>query len=205
MRQANWEVCQLTSSMREQGKQAADVALMTCVLFLHFEVDFHSVKHRLKTDKVQTPRGHYGSALPHINGGVKIVSKLQSNNSLRSNLTVSSIPYVKLPAFSQIVSIRHPQELSTRDSGDDADISPTFNSFESARSALGYVILNARRMAVSLSHTPPESIASAGHIISLDLLQKFTPIRLNQRSAAFEHLLRHKYDLTTREQGVVRI
>jgi hypothetical protein len=63
-------------------EKAADVALVTCVLFVYFE----------------TLRGHHATAISHINGGIKILSAFHqsasSSCSSHSTISQSGTPYV---------------------------------------------------------------------------------------------------------------
>jgi hypothetical protein len=122
----NWEKVQGTFALQEYLKainilvqplsqhktQALDVTLMSCVLFTCFDV---SIAFRmLLLDPVanidQTMRGHYGSALSHIDGGVKILSEAQRNNntnntnSSKSGITSSAKPYVSIEDLTAVLT-----------------------------------------------------------------------------------------------------
>jgi hypothetical protein len=176
----------------------------------------------------QTLRGYHSTALSHIDGGVKIVSELQSHHSTESSLHLSHTPYVPLPILNQIfmrldtqasqLGIAHRkhllcQQTSTKDSGYNPDIPHSFSSLEEARNSLDYIRICADRTALSLPFSPPnrQTVTSfspaviAETKLSLDLIRNFSAIRLNQWSSVFESFLRDKRDLTVIEQRAARI
>jgi hypothetical protein len=74
--------------MRAERKQAADITLMTCLLFICFE----------------TLRGHHSSALNHVDSGIKIISELSSHGASASlaHLTIPANPYTPLSTLGRI-------------------------------------------------------------------------------------------------------
>ncbi|KIM95570.1 hypothetical protein OIDMADRAFT_33665 [Oidiodendron maius Zn] len=177
--------------VRDRGKQAADVALMTCILFICFEI----------------LRGYHSAALSHIDGGVKIVSELLSCQS-NTSLSIPAIPYIPLTLLKQMFSRLDAQasqisngrprhllcaNLSTTSSTYDAKIPISFQSFEAASDGLDCIRTCATQAIQSLP--PPSSIADpplpthAETKLSLDLIRNSSAIRLTQWSSAFDGLL----------------
>ncbi|RFU26147.1 hypothetical protein B7463_g10185, partial [Scytalidium lignicola] len=182
--------------IREQGHQAADVVLISCVLFVCFEI----------------LRGYHSAALSHINGGVKIISELPSCQP-NTTLSLAANPYVPLPVFKQIfsrldaqasqISNRRPrhllyQNLSTTNPSYNADIPTSFQSFEAARNELDYIHTDAMIAMQSLPPpspiTYPPSPIDAQIKLSLDLICNSSTIRLKKWSSAFESLLQTQKD-----------
>ncbi|KAL4885440.1 hypothetical protein BJY04DRAFT_134465 [Aspergillus karnatakaensis] len=77
--------------------QPLDVCLISCVLFTCFEA----------------MRGHYGSAIKHILGGLKILGELQSNPSSTPSLSVGRTPYVPLAILSAVFTRLQAQAMVT--------------------------------------------------------------------------------------------
>jgi hypothetical protein len=67
----------LLQPAKVEGKQTADVALMTCILFVCFE----------------TLRGYHSTVLKHVDAGIKTLSELSSMRTSTS-LSVSPSPYI---------------------------------------------------------------------------------------------------------------
>lgn len=85
LQQYNRAIGCLIKPVKDGGDQRLDVALITCILFACFEV-FHPVvaafrAYGLEAYKCahcqQTLRGHYGSAISHVQNGVKIISSIK--------------------------------------------------------------------------------------------------------------------------------
>ncbi|KAN0102094.1 hypothetical protein V8E51_012604 [Hyaloscypha variabilis] len=127
----------LLEPAKADRKQAADVALMTCILFVSFE----------------TLRGHHSAALKHVDAGIKIISELSSTQS-PSNLSVSANPYTPLSTLNRLFIrletqagtvtfgrkrrlISSPYDLGPEGFG--SEIPSTFTSLEQARNALEYI------------------------------------------------------------------
>ncbi|KAE9363319.1 hypothetical protein N431DRAFT_391033 [Stipitochalara longipes BDJ] len=208
----------VTKPIREQGKLAADVALMTCVLFVCFE----------------TLRGYHSTALSHINSGIKIVSELQSHDTSKSSLHLSQTPYVPLPVLNQLFARLDTQvcqvgfgrrrrllcrNISTEDSGFCSDIPPSFSNLDEARNSLDYIRICADQRLEKLAFSPPnkQPITSSPPMTSfspdvirttkhsMDLIQNVSAIRLRQWSSVFESFLRGKQNLTATEQRAAQI
>ncbi|KAI9808183.1 MAG: hypothetical protein M1825_004640 [Sarcosagium campestre] len=123
-----------------KAQRTADVALIACVLFTSFE----------------TMRGHYGSALSHVDSGIKIITELNERDRLQdlSNrfLVPSQTPYVPLEILEmiftrldtqalQLVGFRDKtisQSFQCRKSTFASRIPEAFSSIEEARNSLDY-------------------------------------------------------------------
>ncbi|KAE9369801.1 hypothetical protein N431DRAFT_493541 [Stipitochalara longipes BDJ] len=127
----------LLEPAKADKKQAADVALMTCILFVSFE----------------TLRGHHSAALKHVDAGIKIISELSSTQS-SSSLSISPNPYTPLSTLNRLfirletqagtITFGRKRQLvsSPHDFGSDgygAEMPCTFTSIEQARNALEYI------------------------------------------------------------------
>ncbi|KAK0101749.1 hypothetical protein ONS95_006901 [Cadophora gregata] len=192
----------LVSPAKRRGKPAADVALITCILFVCFE----------------NLRGEYAMALSHINGGVKIIEEIAQTSSTPispdnsesstpsppvGSLEISQTPYVPLSTLSLIfiefdvqasglVSNRT-RALSARkfdmpSSGYGPDIPTLFKSVDEACLALDYIRTHGIRMLdAALRKKNPPDLAEMR--VTLDLIHSFSSIRLKQWSQAFEAFL----------------
>jgi hypothetical protein len=205
----------LLEPAKAEGKQAADVALMTCVLFVCFE----------------TLRGNHGAALKHVDAGVKILSELSSART-SSNLSISTNPYISLSTLNrifirletqagtitfgtkrQLVSLPHNFEPD----GYEEEIPSSFTNTEEARNALEYIrILGSQApriyfrigehkqdsqeamQAISapfsippfVKKPPPLSpLEAAKTEVAIELIRSSAALRLRQWSAAFESFL----------------
>jgi hypothetical protein len=183
----------LLEPRRKKEKQAADVALMTCVLFICFE----------------TLRGHHGAAIAHVDAGIKIITELSSNrissSSTPSNFSVSANPYTPLSTLNRIfirletqaatVTFGRRRQLisSAYDFGPDGyqqDIPQTFTSIEEARNSLEYIRTVRAR---SVPSSPISAISSHLEVakmhIAIELTHSVAALRLRQWSSAFESYL----------------
>lgn len=183
----------LVQPIRDRGKQAADVALMACVLFVCFE----------------TLRGHHGSALAHIESGVKIVAELtaeiECTRTSAMPLEVSKTPYVpfsmlnlvfvRLDNLASHLSTERDRKLLSpvlddKERGYQAEIPFSFSSIEEARNSLDYVwpacfrILQKERFPVDVGD-PTSTLDS-----SLNMARSVTLFRLRQWSRAFDNFFR---------------
>jgi hypothetical protein len=141
--------------MRAERKQAADVALMTCILFICFE----------------TLRGHHSAALKHVDSGIKIISELSSSSisSTSTHLTISTTPYTPLSTLRRIFIRLETQagtvtfgqrrslistsyELGSK--GCEESIPAAFTSIEEARNSLEYIRLSQPRITNTLHYRP---------------------------------------------------
>lgn len=138
LKQYNQAIQQLIKPASE-GQQAVDVCLIACMLFVCFE----------------TLRGHHGSALSHVNSGVKILSEVEFNNNGEQHhgvLTASPHPFVNLQELeilfnrldaqaAQMVGTR-PMLLQKRprdmEKGFCPEIPAAFTSLEQARNSSDY-------------------------------------------------------------------
>jgi hypothetical protein len=179
-----------------QGKQAADVPLMTCVLFIYFEVSPFIAPLRKKLLMSQTLRGHHAAAISHINGGIKILSELHSQSSTNSTPPISTTSYVQMPTLNMLfirfdtqasfmLSGRQPQLLSpTLDdpaAGYNAEIPETFTSLEEARNALDHIRANEYRRMESVDRRDRAQVS-----LMLELVRSVALIKLWQWKKAFE-------------------
>ncbi|KAH7395502.1 hypothetical protein BKA64DRAFT_60723 [Cadophora sp. MPI-SDFR-AT-0126] len=201
-----------------RGKPAADVALITCILFVCFE----------------NLRGEYSMALSHINGGVKIIEEIaqtsstpispgNSENSTPSpptvSLEVSQVPYVPLSTLSLIfiefdvqasgLISNRTRALSARkfdmpSTGYGPDIPTVFKSIDEACLALDHIRTHGVRMldtALRKKKGPPDM---ADMRVTLDLIHSFSSIRLKQWSGAFDAFLTQK-PLLLNDRGVLML
>ncbi|KAE9371087.1 hypothetical protein N431DRAFT_483689 [Stipitochalara longipes BDJ] len=128
----------LIQPMQGQASQNADLALMTCVLFVCFE----------------TLRGHHASALSHINGAIKILAELQSGtDSSRRFWTMSPYSCVPLTTLNLIFGRLESQmllvngtsralygdEVDDKETGYQDHIPNAFSSLGQARNSLDHV------------------------------------------------------------------
>ena len=205
----------LLQPAKANKKQAADVALMTCILFVSFE----------------TLRGHHSAALKHVDAGIKIISELSSSSSL----SISTNPYTPLSTLNRLfirletqagtVTFGRKRQLvsSAQDFGLEgygADIPCTFTSLEQARNALEYIRVvgsQAPRIYFRLNEggfwsspgaensynfaaapkiqpsstipSPPSPLENAKTEVAIELIRSAAALRLRQWSAAFAPLL----------------
>ncbi|KAH6698443.1 hypothetical protein BKA61DRAFT_530626 [Leptodontidium sp. MPI-SDFR-AT-0119] len=199
-----------------RGKPAADVALITCILFVCFE----------------NLRGEYSMALSHINGGVKIIEEIaqtsstpispdyseSSSPSSQASLELPQVPYVPLTTLSLIfiefdvqasgLVNNRKRALSARkfnmpSTGYGPDIPTIFKSSDEACLALDYIRNHGVRMldAALRNKTPPDL---ADMRVTLDLIHSFSSIRLKQWSQAFEAFLSRNPHLVN-DRGVLML
>lgn len=171
LQQYNRAIAELTSAASKH-ELAADVCLMTCMLFAYFEV----------------VRRHHGSAMSHISSGVKILSELLPNaqrGEPAGSLKISAIPYVDLQSFevifnrlnsqaSQIAGLPAMQFNSTNAeahaAGFSHDIPSAFKSVEEARHSLEYHSTQSVRRSVPAARNPTASQLSTPRI-SIDIFE----------------------------------
>ncbi|KAL2072021.1 hypothetical protein VTL71DRAFT_11364 [Oculimacula yallundae] len=189
-------------------KPAADVALITCILFVCFE----------------NLRGEYSMALSHINGGVKIIEEIAeipdtpispgspeflslsptpSSSSSGSSLSVSPIPYVPLSTLSLVfiefdvqasgLVNNRKRFLSARkfdmpSSGYGPDIPTVFSSADEACLALDHIRTEGVRMVdtVLRKQTPPDPQELRA---TLDLILNTSSTRMKQWSQALDEFV----------------
>lgn len=93
------------SCLTQAGKpQTIDVTLMTCALFICFEVcTIHCICWLTKLIIAKALRGQLGSAIRHVDGGVKIITDFLSASASKSASAISSVsPYVSLNTLNLI-------------------------------------------------------------------------------------------------------
>jgi hypothetical protein len=155
-------------------------------------------------------RGRPGSALSHINCGVKIIAEL-SGDTVDSQISKNSIEVSKRPftplatlklvfvrldyQASQIVVGRHRELLSTsfdhKERGYQADIPYHFSSLDEARNALDY-LPTATMRALQVVQLSNQNVGPTPELAAtLRLIRDFSSIKLRQWSQAFEMFLRH--------------
>ncbi|TAQ91397.1 hypothetical protein B7494_g353 [Chlorociboria aeruginascens] len=196
--------------IRQQSKQAADVTLIACILFVCFEA----------------LRAHHHAALSHIEGGLKIISDLQSSQT-NSVLTISPSPYVPLSVLIPIFAVLEGQanQLSTDrhylqkpfgqlpNPGDLPDVPSSFQNFEEARTAL-YQIRNRPPQTVPSLPTPPSPLNSIHSSPTAEDFNLFFHVigsgisitRSKQWKLAFDNLLQaRKKNLSKLERRRVQI
>ncbi|KAN0101530.1 hypothetical protein V8E51_012040 [Hyaloscypha variabilis] len=174
-------------------EQAVDIALVTCVLFIYFEI----------------LRGHHATALSHINGGIKILSSFHPTPSpsasaspstpFSSPISQSSNPYVSTPTLillfirfdtqaSSIIANR-PRILLSPDldnplSGYTPEIPSEFRNLEEARNSLDYIRTEALRMMDTVDRKDWVKVK-----IMLACVQSTAGLRLELWERAFEALI----------------
>lgn len=118
LQQYNRAIGCLIEPVTAGGQQALDVSLVACILFACFEVHYPiiTISIRSMTQGIkarvylliyfQTLRGHYGSAISHVQSGVKIISSAKESISPQANhsssLKSSLIPCVSLETLKVI-------------------------------------------------------------------------------------------------------
>ncbi|KAE9369184.1 hypothetical protein N431DRAFT_546736 [Stipitochalara longipes BDJ] len=173
-------------------EQAIDVALVTCVLFIYFEI----------------LRGHHATALSHINGGIKILSSLHpspassTTSPFPSPISQSSTPYVSTPTLtllfirfdtqaSSIIANRQriliSPDLGNPFSGYTPEIPSEFRSLEEARNSLDYIRTEALRMMDTVDRSNRVKIK-----IMLACVQSTAGLRLGLWDRAFGSFVSRK-------------
>ncbi|KIM98651.1 hypothetical protein OIDMADRAFT_74156, partial [Oidiodendron maius Zn] len=193
----------LVKPIREKQKQAADVALMTCVLFVCFEM----------------MRGSYGTAISHIDSGVKIISELQPSNKPTETWSVSTIPYaepsVLHPIFirldrqvSEIASGRKrvllDQILEDKAAGYHEDIPLVFSSLEQARNSLEHIRTFEMRFVRSATSQPSFS-DPVKRSLMLDISRSLSFIHLQKWSTAFNSFIQNTTDFDVASQEAIHV
>ncbi|KUJ21348.1 uncharacterized protein LY89DRAFT_778907 [Mollisia scopiformis] len=193
----------LINSTPEEKKRAADVALMTCVLFVCFEI----------------MREHHGTAISHIESGVKIISSLQSGVESTDTWSLSRSPYAE-PSILNPIFIRLDRQVSEitfrrkrqlldhvlddKVSGYHTNIPMTFTSLEQARNSLDHIrTLSVRFMKKAMPD--PSFRDPAKKALTLDVLKTSSFIRLQQWSTAFNSFIRYHGDFDTTGQEAVHV
>lgn len=117
-----------SKEVREGGGQAADVALVTCILFVYFE----------------TLRGHHAAAISHIDGGIKILSSLpQTANAYVSKQKLTEL-FIRFDTQASALLGNRQRALLALDldgagCGYISKIPERFAGLEEARNALDYI------------------------------------------------------------------
>ncbi|KAK1149810.1 hypothetical protein N8T08_003361 [Aspergillus melleus] len=136
--------------------QPLDVCLISSVLFTCFEA----------------MRGHYGSAITHILGGLKILSELRVNSSSTSSLSVGRTPYVPLAILSGVFARLQAQAMVSvqQSTAATSNLWPelainleqpsVFNSLAEAREMLELYTYHYRQRSIELQNqlSPTESL-----------------------------------------------
>ncbi|KAI4112873.1 MAG: hypothetical protein LQ345_006042 [Seirophora villosa] len=150
LQQYNKAIRQLIQPSGKQSKPSLDTSLVACVLFACFE----------------TLRGHHGSALSHIESGVKILSQLDEDERQSPKGTQPSqlcVPRECLDVVFARLDMQRVQLLGTRimdvplvkkdtHPGFTADIPPQFHSLEEARNSLEYQWNLCLRQIINFEH-----------------------------------------------------
>jgi hypothetical protein len=158
-------------------------------------------------------RGHLSAAVSHVEGGVKIICELQSNNRSKEGETwsVSPLPYVEPsvlnPIFlrldrqaSEILPGRKrlllDQVLDNKASGYDENIPLAFTSIEQARNSLDHMRTFAMRF-VKTAASEPSFFDSKKRSAILQKLKSLNSVKLQQWSAAFFSFIQNndKFDI----------
>ncbi|KAH7370127.1 hypothetical protein BKA65DRAFT_11768 [Rhexocercosporidium sp. MPI-PUGE-AT-0058] len=207
----------LVNPTTRRGKPAADVALITCILFVCFE----------------NLRGEYSMALSHINGGVKIIEEIAETSSTpispnssvspspsppTSSLPVSQIPYVPLSTLSLVfiefdvqasglvnnrTRVLSARKFDMPDTGYGPHIPTIFSSSDEACLALDHIRTHGVRMLdTALRKKSPPDFADLR--VTLDLIHSFSSIRLKQWSRAFDAYLTRNPDMAN-DRGVLML
>lgn len=184
----------------EGQEQAADVALVTCVLFIYFE----------------TLRGHHATAVSHINGGIKILSSLHKTSSPSSPSlpprSKSNTPYVSTATLT-LLFIRFDTQasailadraralpspsFSSPPSGYCPDIPEIFGSLEEARNSLDYIRMESWRSMDNVDRTD-----MVGVRVMLACVQSAATLRLRLWDQGFTSLVkRGEFDGRRRDGG----
>ncbi|KAL9047406.1 MAG: hypothetical protein Q9206_006810 [Seirophora lacunosa] len=150
LQQYNKAIRQLIQPSGKQSKPSLDTSLVACVLFACFE----------------TLRGHHGSALSHIESGVKILSQIDEDERQSPKGTQPSqlcVPRECLDVVFARLDMQRVQLLGTRimdvplvkkdtHPGFTADIPPQFHSLEEARNSLEYQWNLCLRQIINFEH-----------------------------------------------------
>lgn len=202
--------------MRAERKQAADITLMTCLLFICFE----------------TLRGHHSSPLNHVDSGIKIISELFSHGASASlaHLTIPANPYTPLSTLRRIfigleaqagsLTFGHKRTLisTSYEPGSESNedkIPSSFTTVEEARNSLEYIrtvgsqtprtfytISEVRSGSSSASldtihttkipHSIPATVSrvqAAKREVAVELIRSSASLRLKQWQRAFSSFL----------------
>lgn len=90
----------------EKGRQAIDLCLICSLLFACFEVSISRIQHIATTHCQQTMQNNYGSAITHVQSGMKILSEINYDEEYHQHqhdiLRVSKIPYASIEMLQEM-------------------------------------------------------------------------------------------------------
>ncbi|KAI9745015.1 MAG: hypothetical protein M1818_001293 [Claussenomyces sp. TS43310] len=193
----------LVKPIQEKQKQAADVVLITCVIFVSFE----------------TMRGRLGAAISHIEGGVKIISELQPGTEPAETWSISTIPYAESSILNPIFIRLDKQacEISSgrkrlllnqilvdKASGYHDDIPLIFASLEQARNSLDHIRTFAMRFVESAASQPSFS-DPVKRALTLEVLKNLTFVKLQQWSSAFDSFTKNSAGFDVAGQVAIHV
>ncbi|CAG8972372.1 hypothetical protein HYALB_00007125 [Hymenoscyphus albidus] len=160
---------------KRKEKKRLDVALITCILFICFEL----------------LRCQLNSALSHINGGVKILKELQSSNSLtipaQSYVPVSTLRNIfkRLDSQASQLSFGRRRHLLSEHSKTKLAHDLKFESLEDARNALDDIWGSAT---LHIATSPPPNVP---------------PDEARKNLAAMQNLIYEELEIWSRSFGVL--
>lgn len=160
-------------------------------------------------------RGHHGTAISHIEGGVKIISELHPSTKPTEIWSISTIPYAE-PSILNPIFIRLDRQaseisagrkrllldqvLDDKASGYHEDIPLIFTSLEQARNSLDHIRTFAMRF-IKSAMSQPSSSDLVRRALTLEIVKSLSFIRLQQWSTALKSFIQNyaDFDVTGRE------